>query len=539
MKKSKNPKPERSRISQRRSAEIFTVFAKHNFYSGGFTAEELRTTLEDLGPTYVKIGQIMSSRTDILPESYCKELEKLRTNVKPLEAEVVRIVIEQETGRRIEDIYSEFHDEPLGSASIAQAHFGILKDGTKVVTKVQRPYIAEMVRKDFVLLKKLAAAVNVAAEADAGGGMVDLKSVITHLEKVTEDELDFRIEAENTRLFRASCIEDQRRISCPAVIDELTTERIMTQTFVDGYSIADKAKADADGIDRMAVGKAIVENYLHQVLDVGIFHGDPHQGNIMLSGGIPYWIDFGMIGRLTEQNIGIIQEIVLSLLQKNTDQLVNLILSLGITNGTVDKGKLIEDADVLVDRYMSMKDLTRIDMGQVMTDLTGIMSAHHIRMPSEYTMLARSLVTIEGVLESFCPELNLFDFLTRKMTERIKETLDIRAKVTEMLKDAATVSMEAAQVPAALFTLLKNLSKGRMKIIFELTGYDRILEEFKETVKYVVFAIFACVLFSGSCILCTTNVQPQMNGIPFVALIGFVVSVALALYTIFRMVKRK
>jgi len=137
------------RIQKTRAAEILAIFAKHNFYAGGFTPVEMRTTLEDLGPTYVKIGQIMSSRVDMLPESYCKELEKLRQNVKPLEAEVVRAVIEQETGKKIEEIYSEFNDEPLGSASIGQAHLATLLDGTRVVTKVQRPLIADMMRQDF------------------------------------------------------------------------------------------------------------------------------------------------------------------------------------------------------------------------------------------------------------------------------------------------------------------------------------------------------------------------------------------------------
>ena len=525
--------------SKRRSAEILGVFTKHNFFSGGLTPEELRTTLEELGPTYVKIGQIMSSRTDVLPESYCKELEKLRSDVQALDAQIARNVIEQETGRKIEDIYSEFCDEPLGSASIAQAHFGILKDGTKVVTKVQRPYIADMVRKDFVLLKKLAAVVNVAAEADESGGMVDLKSVIAELEHVTEEELDFRVEAEHTRTFRNRCIVDTSRVSCPTVIDELTTERIMTQTYVDGYSIAKLDRADAEGIDRNKVGKAIVESYLHQVLDVGIFHGDPHQGNIMISNGVAYWIDFGMIGHLSEQNISMIQEIVMNLLQKNSEQLVNIILTMGMVTGTVDKAKLIEDADVLVDRYMSMKDLSHINMGDIMTDMTRIMTAHHIKMPSEFTMLVRSLVTIEGVLEMFCPDLNLFDFLTRKMAERMKESFDLHSKFTELMKDAAAFRMEAAQVPGAVFTLLRNLSKGRMKLNIELTGYERLLSELKDMVKYVILSIFSCVLFSGSCVLCTTEIEPEMNGIPFVALIGFVVSVALALHTISRMIKKR
>ena len=135
------------KMQKTRSAEILAIFAKHNFYAGGFTPVELRTTLEDLGPTYVKIGQIMSSRVDLLPESYCKELEKLRQNVKPLDPEIARAVIEQETGKKIDEVFLEFRDKPLGSASIGQAHYAVLKDGTKVVTKVQRPLVADMMRK--------------------------------------------------------------------------------------------------------------------------------------------------------------------------------------------------------------------------------------------------------------------------------------------------------------------------------------------------------------------------------------------------------
>ena len=194
-----------------RAAEILAVFAKHNFYAGGLTPAELRTTLEDLGPTYVKIGQIMSSRVDMLPVSYCKELEKLRQNVKELDPEIAKAVIEQETGKKIDELFLEFRDKPLGSASIGQAHLAVLKDGTKVVTKVQRPLIAEMMREDFVLLKKLATAVNVVKEADEDSEqMVDLMSVIEELEKVENEELDFRVEAENTRFFKLLPHGDRR-----------------------------------------------------------------------------------------------------------------------------------------------------------------------------------------------------------------------------------------------------------------------------------------------------------------------------------------
>ncbi len=525
--------------SKYRTAEILAVFTKHNFYSNGFTPEEMRTTLEDLGPTYIKIGQIMSSRTDFLPASYCKELEKLRSRVKPLEAETVREIIEEETGRKIEEIYAEFNDEPLGSASIAQAHYGVLKDGTRVVTKVQRPYIAEMVKKDFVLLKKFATLANIVTETEAGTALIDLRSVIDELEKVSNEELDFHVEADHSRIFREKCIDDETSVSCPIIIDELTTTRILTQTFVDGFPLSKREKLEEFRVDREAVGRALVKNYLHQVLDAGIFHGDPHQGNIMLCGTVPYWIDFGIIGHISQQNIGIIQDMIMAVLLKDPDQLTNIILSMGITSGNINKSKLTEDLGYLIERYVAVKDLSNINMGVLMEELMSILTKYQIKMPSEFTLLVRSLVTFEGVIGELCPELNLFDLLTHKMVERMKESFDLRSKLTSLLRDVAATGADAMQMPGAVISLLRNLSKGRMKIGFELTGYDELMQKMQLTVRNIAFALFACVIFAGSCILCTTNIQPEAYGIPFIAMIGFVTSVALGIYTIIKMSSKK
>ena len=250
--------------------------------------------------------------------------------MKELDPEIARAVIEQETGRKIDDIFLEFRDKPIGSASIGQAHYAVLKDGTKVVTKVQRPLIADMMREDFVLLKKLAGFVNTVNETDEDGEqMVDLLSVIEELEKVEDEELDFRVEAENTRFFKENCIDDEEKITCPTVIDELTTERLFTMTFVDGYSISKRDRLIEEGYDPEQIGSVILDNYIHQVLDVGTFHGDPHQGNIMVSHGKPVWIDFGMIGRITDQDVNIIQSLILSLIERDLDALVNAIMSMG------------------------------------------------------------------------------------------------------------------------------------------------------------------------------------------------------------------
>ena len=525
------------KTNKKRTAAILGVFAKHNFYSNGFTPEELRTTLEDLGPTYVKIGQIMSSRTDMLPKAYCLELEKLRSNVKQLPAEQARAVIEEETGKSIDEIYSEFRDEPLGSASIGQAHYGVLKDGTKVVTKVQRPGIADMMREDFVILKKLAGMLGTPPEDDDEAETLDLKGILEELEKVTWEELDFRVEADHTRTFRELCIEDDAVVSCPKIIDELTTERILTMTFVDGYSISHKDRLEQDGYDRLEIGKALANNYLHQVLDAGFFHGDPHQGNIMISGGVPYWIDFGMIGHLTDGNISAIQNLIFALVQEDIEGLTNAALAMGTVKGKLNKGRLMDDLETICSRYMSTSNLQDMDVGQMMLDLTDLLNEHHIVVSTEYTMMVRSLVTMEGVLEMLCPELDLFGFLQEKLLSRAKGTIDAKEQLTSSIESLAMTAMRSVKLPALATDALRNLVKGRLKLNYEITGYEEPLHVLIDVIKNVMLAIFACVVFSGSCRLYSASVPPLVDGMPLFSLIGFALSIALAIYSVKRLIK--
>lgn len=518
-----------------RTAEILGVFARHNFYSNGLTPAELRTTLEDLGPTYVKIGQIMSSRTDLLPKDYCEELTKLQSQVRPLAASVARQVIEEETGRSIDDIYREFRDKPLGSASIAQAHYGVLRDGTRVVTKVQRPLIADMMRRDFVLLRKIASFVGVLNGGEEQAEGLDFAATIDEFERVTEEELDFRVEAANTRDFREHCIEDSDVVSCPEIVDDLTTERILTMTFVDGYSIAKRDRVEADGYDRMAIADAIVNNYLHQVLDVGTFHADPHQGNIMVSHGVPYWIDFGMVGHISPESVDAIQDVLMALLVRDADALTDAALAIGGTPADLDRDRLTDDVERLMQKYLSSKKVSDIDVGALMVDLSDVMARHHMRMPSEYTMLARSLVTIEGVLADFCPEYDLFGKLTDKMTARMRESFDARAKVEETLQSVMQAGAKTAKLPELALRAANDLARGKTKVKLELTGYEKVLAHVDGLVRNVVLVVLACVIFAGSCTLCTTGMQPQAYGVPVLALGGLVFSIALAIYAVRRL----
>ena len=532
---------EKEKKEKQRAAEIFGVFSAHNFYANGFTPIELRTTLEDLGPTYVKIGQIMSSRVDLLPESYCKELENLRANVKPLNPQIARAVIEQETGKTIDELFSEFQDKPLGSASVGQAHLAVMKDGTRVVVKVQRPLIADMMRKDYVLLKKGAALINTIGESDdSDEEKLDLLSVIEEMEKVTEEELDFRVEAENTKFFKEYCIEDETKVSCPTVIDELTTERMFTMTCVNGPTIAKKEKLVEMGVDFEELGRAIVENYLHQVLDVGTFHADPHQGNIMVQDKVPYWIDFGMIGRISESDVNTIQNLILSLLNRDLDGLVNAIMSMGLTSPKTNRNKLMEDVDIMIDKYMNVTSINDLDLSMLLEEVVDLATKHHITLPGKYTMLVRSLATIEGVIEELCPELNLFEIISGKLMERAKQSMDVSQELLSVGKEALEITKKGAKLPALTSDVLTSVLKGRLKMNMELTGYEEIVDRAEKTVLNVVLAVFACVIFFGSCILTTADINPKTShGVPLLAVVGIIFSIGLGIFTVKKMLKKK
>ena len=522
-----------------RGAEMLGVFSAHNYYANGLTPEELRTTLEDLGPTYVKIGQIMSSRVDLLPEKYCKELEKLRQNVKPLDAEIARAVIEDETGKKINEIYSEFNDKPLGSASIGQAHYGVLKDGTKVVTKVQRPLIADMMKKDYVLLKKLAKLVNVVIDNE-DGGVIDLVTVIEELEKVTDEELDFRVEANNTKFFKENCITDEEKISCPTVIDELTTERIFTMTYVDGYTVSHLDKITKDGYNPMTIGQTIAENFVHQIFDVGTFHADPHQGNIMISNGKPYWIDFGMIGRITDKDIDDIETMVIAMISSNAEGLVKGIYSMCEVTAKTNKDKLTEDAQIFVEKYSGAKSLSDLNMSDLFNEITDLSSKHHIKLPGAFTMLGRAILAIEGVIEQLCPELDLFKILSDKMIERKKNSFDLKQTLLDVGKDLIGMGGKVTQIPGLIADTLSSLSKGKAKINMELTGMDEPLEKIGIYVKYVVLSFIACILFIGSCILATVDIEPKTkNGMPLLSMTGILFSISLAIYSVGKLTKKE
>ncbi len=520
--------PERKRLR-----EIFEVFSSHNFFVDGLTPAALRILLEDLGPTFVKIGQIMSSRPDILPKEYCEELGKLRSEVKPLEVSVVKEQILAEFGKPVEELFTSFEEEPLGSASIAQVHAAVLKDGRKVVAKVQRPNVAESMRMDFSMMKRMA---DLAADIRSDG-TIAIRDVILELEKVTEDEIDFRVEAENTRKFRELCTDPENGIDCPQIIDELSGEHVMTMTYVGGYSIGHKDRMTEDGLDLNEIGQKLVGNYLDQIMDAGFFHGDPHQGNIMIEDGRIIWLDMGMMGRLNDTERQLVGDLLVTVSAQDIEGLKSVILDLGTAVGRIDHMQLSEDLESFVRRYGSAA-LDDLDLGKAMQEIMDLAEKHHVELPGWISMLARGLITIEGVVTDVCPDLNILGLLSEKMKSRVWKNFHLKDEAKDAMKSVTEAARKSVRIPSLAADALKNLNRGRTRVNIELSSYEGLMDRLDRIVGRFILAIFACTLLLASSLICMTDMQPKILGIPAVGLLGFIIAAALGIFVIIKMAQR-
>ena len=279
-----------------RFREIAAVLHKHEI-SKGITPEKLRLILEDLGPTFIKVGQLMSLRSDILPKNYCDELQKLCSDVPPMPFYEVEEVLRDSFGYEWQEEFEWIDETPLGSASIAQVHRARLKTGEEVVIKVQRKGIYETMARDIGLMHKLVSLVPPISITD----MVDFKMVLNELWKVTQEEMNFIIEAGNMEEFKEKN-RDVAFVDTPVLFKEYTTSSVIVMEYIDGYAIDDKEHLLEDGYDMNEIGSKYVDNFIKQVMDDGFFHADPHPGNVRIRDGKIVWIDMGMMGRLTERD---------------------------------------------------------------------------------------------------------------------------------------------------------------------------------------------------------------------------------------------
>lgn len=529
--KAKNRKTEQEGGS--RLKEIRQVLLR-NKITRGISPEKLRIILEELGPTFIKLGQIMSLHSDILPKRYCDELLKLNSDVSPMPFSTVEEVLRSEYGTEWASFFRSVEQKPLGSASIAQVHRAVLRTGEKVIIKVQRKGIYETMSRDISLLHRL---VRLMPAIKNFRNVVDLDMVLDEMWTVAQQEMDFLQEAENMEEFA----RDNRGImyvGCPRLYREYCTGRVLVMEYIDGYSIDDIVSLQNDGYDLDEIGTKFADSFIKQVMDDGFFHADPHPGNVKIRNGRIIWMDMGMMGRLSERDRKVIVRGVRGIALHDVSMVENAVLDLGEFTGRPDRVQLYKDLKSFLSDYADTS-LGNISIAECMSSLMEIMKENHIRMPHGMTMLCRGLAHVEGVLSTISPEINMFQIASNHVSEDFLESVDWKREFSKGARTVYRSLRKGSEIPSLTADVLKEYLNGQSNFNISLHSSDSFTEVVRSSVRNIVIGVCIAALLIASSIICTTGMMPQVLGIPLLGAAGYAFALIVSTFLVLRFIYQK
>ncbi len=519
----------KDKTSHKRMNEIVRIMRQYKVLHG-LTPEQAVEVLQALGPTYVKIGQLASNRSDLLPKAYCDAFEKLRDDANPMPFDVVIEQIDRAYGKSWHEVFASIDPVPLGAASIAQVHKATLLDGTTVAVKVRRPGVAESMAEDIMLMKHLLALGEFASNSHRDI-LLSLEGFIEEIERTTASEVDFTSELHNLMRFHDE-LADEEGVTSPVAYPQYSCESVLVMEFVQGTEISHTQALREQGIDVSALARRVCQSYVTQVLDDGFFHADPHPGNILVRDGEVVWIDLGMVGTLTVSERMLVGKVFTAVATDNAYLLKEAVMGLVHVLGPVDHGALLEALSRLLAEY-STAEMKEINVGTVLTEVIEVLRGQNMMMTSSVTMLARGFVTIEGVIAQVAPDISVIEIVSKHV---IAQQADPKFLATQLI-DLATTSAASAEALAKLPTQLSNtlemLDRGQIKVNGDIEVSSRILATAYASVGRISLATLSAGLFLGSSILCTTAMQPQLLGVPLLGVLGYVGAFVLGAYTVF------
>ena len=520
---------EKAKIDNRaRLKEITAVLRRHQV-TRGVTPEKLRAILEELGPTYVKLGQIMSLHSDVLPQRYCDELMKLTSEVTPMPFETVEEVINRSYREDWHNIFSSIDRETLGSASIAQVHKARLLDGTDVIVKVERKGIYDIMARDIGLLKR---AVSILPPVGGLKNVVDLEMVLDELWSTAQEEMDFLKEAANMEEFTRNN-QGIRYIRCPKLYHEYTTSRVLVMEYIGGCPVDDKETLLAEGYDIGEIGRKLVNNYIKQVMEDGFFHADPHPGNVKVMDGKIVWIDMGMMGRLSYRDRNLMAQAVRAIAVGDIAMLEATITELGEIQGKVDSGKLYGELRDLMDRYGNAS-MGSIDAVEFFKDTMEVMKNNSIKLPHGMTMLVRGLTQMQGVLLGISPDINMAEIAAARLKEEMMQNFDFKAEAGKTGRRIYKAVGRTLDIPPLVKIALEEYLKGQSRINMELDSTKKFSDLMRRLVRNLVMGLWVMALLISSSIICTTDMKPRILGIPALGFFGYVLAFIICLYVFIR-----
>lgn len=500
-----------------RLSQIMGLVRKHRVYEG-VSPIQMRNFLIDLGPSFIKIGQILSLRSEILPQAYCDALADLQMDCDPMSFEDTLATLKGVYGSRFDTIFRTIDPKPLGSASLAQVHKAELVTGDVVAVKVQRPGVRATMAQDIDVMRSI---VKHISRFMKDNQMLDLRDVVEELWVTFLEETDFTKEANNLKEF-AELNKDVVYIACPEPYLEYCTESVLVMEYMEGTSIRNTEKLQELGYDLDEIGLKVMDNYATQILEHGFFHADPHPGNMFIRDGKIVYLDLGIMGRLSANERLAFGKIIEAVGSQSSSDLKDALISFSVDHdlGAIDHARLLAELDNVLESY-STTDVVDIDIGALLNDIMALTRQCKVTLPASVTAVSRGIVTIEGSLIDCLAHANIIGIIEGHLM-RSKDTqqeFEKRIKNLALSLDTSARSlMKAAEYSGETFRML---SRGQLKVNMEMLGSTEPLRKLSRIVNRLAMSfVIAGLLVSGSLIISVD--MPRVFGMPVLSFIEYI-----------------
>lgn len=493
-------------------------------------AAHLRLALEELGTTFIKLGQVLSTRADLLPPEYLQELNRLQTEVAAVPVAAIKKMMEQELGQETSQLFAEFEDKPLASASIGQVHRACLRDGQRVVVKVQRPGVEELVRLDLEIIQFLARQLQKRTDI---GALLDLEGLVDEFAATLRAELDYIQEGRNAERFRR-IFAGEKNVYIPQVFWDFTTRRVLVMEEIQGIKVDDIEALERAGVDKKELARTSSRLFMHLVFNEGFFHADPHPGNLLiLPGGVIGLLDFGMVGHLDEETRDLLLQLLLSLLRRDGEEAVEILLQLGVTPGSLNRRRLKEDMTRLINRYYDLP-LGEIKIGHVLSEILSIAYRHRLRMPTNLTLLAKTVLMNEGIGRRLDPEFNLVKVVRPMAEALLREQYGWRRSWRRLQDALLSYGRLWYVLPRHLLGILRKVEDSNLSFGLEVRELERVLGELNAMVNRLSISVLTASFIMGlSVILAVVHPRGWEGLASWIFTVGFFLASGMGAWLMF------
>lgn len=497
-----------------------------------YNAESIRLVLEELGTTFIKLGQILSTRPDLIPEEITKELTKLQDQVPPFSFLEVRKQIENELGSALEDLFKSFEAQPLAAASIGQVHRAEMLDGKKVVVKVQRPGIEENIRIDLEIMLDIARLIEKHTDWSQ---FYNFTEAVLEFEDILLNEMDYLVEGQNIDVFQKN-FKDVEDVCIPKVHWDYTTRRILTMEYIEGIKLDDVHALSEQGIDTVKVANVLSKAVFKQILYDGFFHGDPHPGNILvIDNNRIALLDFGIIGMIDDEMKEKFGDLLISQVNKNTEAVMRTFMNLGITPPNINRRELRQDIERMRYKYYD-RPLSKIKLGDTMKEFMDLAFKYRILLPAEFTLMGKTFMILEGQITRLAPEISLMEIAEPFGRELVKERWSFGYLRKTLSKNVHDYGQIFSAFPKQIADLLDLLERGQFKATLEHEYNEKMLNRLNHMVNRLAFSIVLASLIVGLSFLIQITEQSIIWKLP-IAEIGFIVAGAMGFWLLISIIR--